>query len=152
MVERPGRYRNGIVPHIYVDGASNGIDFYKRAFGARGTVPDRSSRRQDPTCRDFDLWLRDHDWDPDNNLYGEPNTLGRCTAGLHIFTDNNEALLGRAVEAGAERIQAPTDMFYGASSASARDPFGHVWVLLTWKEDLTPAEMERLGKKALSVR
>jgi PhnB protein len=88
--------------------------------------------------------------DPDNKLYGEPNTLGRSTAGLHNFTDNNEALLGRAVEAGAERIQAPTDMFYGASSASVRDPFGHVGVLLTWKEDLTPAEMERLGKKAPS--
>jgi cytoskeletal protein CcmA (bactofilin family) len=28
------RYRNAIVPHIYVDGASEGIAFYKRAFGA----------------------------------------------------------------------------------------------------------------------
>jgi PhnB protein len=34
----------------------------------------------------------------------------------------------------------------GASSASVRDPFGHVWVLPTWKEDLEPAEIERRGK------
>jgi hypothetical protein len=34
MATRPDRYRNAIVPHIYVDGASAGIDFYKRAFGA----------------------------------------------------------------------------------------------------------------------
>jgi PhnB protein len=34
MAIRPNRYRNAIVPHIYIDGASDGIAFYKRAFGA----------------------------------------------------------------------------------------------------------------------
>jgi PhnB protein len=88
--------------------------------------------------------------DPDNELYGEPRALGRCTAGLHIFTDNNVALLRRAVEAGAKEIQSPTDMFYGANSASVRDPFGHVWVLLSWKQDLDPADMERRGNALLA--
>jgi PhnB protein len=55
----------------------------------------------------------------------------------------------RAVEAGAEEIQPPTDMFYGANSASVRDPYGHVWVLLSWKQDLDPAEMERRGNALL---
>jgi PhnB protein len=87
--------------------------------------------------------------DPDDKLYSEPGALGRRTAGLHIFLDDNGALLRRAVEAGAEEIQPPTDMFYGASSASVRDPFGPVWVLLSWKEDLPPAEMERRGKEFL---
>ena len=32
MIERPARYRNTVVPHIYVDGASDGIAFYDRAF------------------------------------------------------------------------------------------------------------------------
>ncbi|TPM02653.1 MULTISPECIES: VOC family protein [unclassified Mesorhizobium] len=88
--------------------------------------------------------------DPDERLYGEPRTLGRCTAGLHIFTDDNATLLRRAVKAGAEEIQPPTNMFYGASSATVRDPFGHVWVLLSWKEDLDPAEMERRGNALLA--
>jgi PhnB protein len=39
-------------------------------------------------------------------------------------------------------------MFYGARSASVRDPFGHVWVLLIWTEDLPPAEMERRARTA----
>jgi PhnB protein len=34
MTLRPDRYRNAIVPHISVDGASDGIAFYKGAFGA----------------------------------------------------------------------------------------------------------------------
>jgi PhnB protein len=40
-------------------------------------------------------------------------------------------------------VQPITDMFYGASSGAVRDPFGHVWVLLSWTEDLTAAEIER---------
>ncbi|MBZ9959315.1 hypothetical protein LB550_13525 [Mesorhizobium sp. BR1-1-14] len=40
-------------------------------------------------------------------------------------------------------------MLYGANSASVRDPFGHVWVLLTWKDDLSPTEMERRDKAIL---
>jgi len=37
--------------------------------------------------------------DPVDELYGEPRALGRCTAGLHIFPDDNASLLRRAVEA-----------------------------------------------------
>ena len=89
--------------------------------------------------------------DPDDRLYGEPRKLGRCTAGLHIFTDENASLFRRAVKAEAEAIQPPTDMFYGASSASVRDPFGHVWFMLSWKQDLAPAEMERRGREGSTL-
>jgi PhnB protein len=143
---RPDRYRNAIVPHIYVDGASDAIAFYKKAFGAvelfRIAYPDGKILHAEISICGCTVMIGD----PDDRLYGEPRTLGRCTASLHIFLDDNEALLRRAVGAGAKVIQPPTDMFYGANSASLRDPFGHVWVLLSWKQDLDPAEMERLGK------
>jgi PhnB protein len=58
-------------------------------------------------------------------------------------------MLQRGVGAGAEAIQQPTETFYGASSASVREPFGHVWVLLTWREDLELAEVERRGNELL---
>jgi PhnB protein len=149
MTERPERYRNAIVPHIYVDGASDGIAFYKRAFGAvelfRIAHPDGKILHAEISIGGSVVMIGD----PDDRLYGEPRAVGRCTAGLHIFLDDNEALLRRAVEAGAEEVQPPTDMFYGANSASVRDPFGHVWVLLSWKEDIDPAEMERRGKAML---
>lgn len=150
MSERPERYRNAVVPHIYVSGASDGIAFYKRAFGAvelfRIAHPDGKILHAEISIGGSVVMIGD----PDDRLYGEPRKVGRCTAGLHIFLEDNKALLQRAVEAGAELIQPPTDMFYGASSASVRDPFGHVWVLLSWKQDLDPAEMERRGKALLS--
>jgi len=150
MTVRPDRYRNAIVPHIYVEGASDAIAFYERAFGAEELLriagPDGKILHAEISICNSVLMIGD----PDDRLYGEPRTLGRCTAGLHIFTDDNAALLRRAVEAGAEEIQPPTEMFYGASSASVRDPYGHVWVMLTWKQDLAPAEMERRGNALLA--
>jgi PhnB protein len=150
MTERPARYRSAVVPHIYVDGASDAIAFYKRAFGAeelfRIAHPDGRILHAEMSICGCVVMMGD----PDGRLYGEPRALGRCTAGLHIFVDDNEALLQRAVEAGADEIQRPTDMFYGGSSASVRDPFGHVWVLLSWKQDLDPAEMERRGNALLA--
>ena len=150
MTERPARYRSAVVPHIYVDGASDAIAFYKRAFGAeelfRIARPNGRILHAELSICGSVVMIGD----PDGRLYGEPRALGRCTAGLHIFLDDNEALLRRAVEAGADEIQPPTDMFYGASSASVRDPFGHVWVLLSWKRDLDPAEMERRGNALLA--
>jgi hypothetical protein len=34
VIDRPDRYRNAVVPHIYIEGAADGIAFYTRAFGA----------------------------------------------------------------------------------------------------------------------
>jgi PhnB protein len=150
VTQRPERYRNAIIPHIYVEGAAAAIDFYRRAFGAeelfRIAAPDgRIVHAEMSICGSVVMI-----GDPDNKLYAEPRALGRTTAGLHILVDDNAALLERALAAGCEAAQPLTEMFYGASSASVRDPFGHVWVLLTWKEDLPPAEMERRGREALS--
>jgi PhnB protein len=150
MTQRPERYQNAIVPHIYVDGTAEAIAFYERAFGAvelfRIAHPDGRILHAELSIAGSVVMIGD----PDDRLYGEPRVLGGCTAGLHIFVDDNAALLRRAVDAGAEEIQPPTDMFYGANSASVRDPFGHVWVLLSWQNDLDPAEMERRGKALLA--
>ena len=147
---RPARYRDAIVPHIYIEGAAEGIAFYQRAFGAEELLriagPDGRILHAELSICGSTVMLGD----PDEELYAEPKALGRTSAGLHVFVDDNAALLRRAVAAGAREVQPPTDMFYGASSASLKDPFGHVWVLLTWKEDLTPAEMEQRGRDSFA--
>ena len=147
MTRRPERYRNAIVPHIYIGGADRAIAFYERAFGAveifRIAAPNGKIIHAELDIAGSVIMLGD----PDHRLYEEPRTLGACTAGLHIMTDDDAALIERAVRAGCELIQPPTPMFYGARSASVRDPFGHVWVVLAWIEDLSPQEMEARGAK-----
>jgi PhnB protein len=149
MTRQPLRYAHSVVPHIYVRGATQAIAFYAKAFGAREifriAAPDGRIVHSELAVCGSTVMLGD----PADRIYDEPRHLGACTAGLHLMVDDNAAVLARALAAGCEQIQPPTDMFYGASSASLRDPFGHVWVLLTWKDDLSPTEMERRGKAAL---
>ena len=47
-------------------------------------------------------------------------------------------------------LQGPEDMFYGDRTAMLRDPFGHVWVLLTHVEELTPEEIKARGEALLA--
>lgn len=147
MNVRPARYRNAIVAHIYVDGAAKAIKFYEKAFGATEIfrIADKGGRvvhGEIAICGSVIMI-----GDPTNTrIYGDPRELGACSAGLHIFTDDNAALLARATRAGCEEIQPIASMFYGARSGSVRDPFGHVWVLLSWTEDLDAAEIERRAK------
>jgi PhnB protein len=147
---RPLRYANAVVPHIYVRDAAEAVAFFAKAFGARElfriAAPNGRIIHSELAVCGSTVMLGD----PDGRLYDEPRRLGACTASLHLIVDDNEALLRRAVAAGCEQVQPPTDMFYGANSTSVRDPFGHVWVLLTWKEDLPPAEMKRRAEAALS--
>jgi PhnB protein len=151
MDKRPDRYRNAVVAHIYVEGAADAIDFYEKAFGAKELfrVAGKNGKivhGEIAICGSVVMI-----GDPgDSDLYGEPRKLGGCTAGLHIMVDDNEALLRRAIAAGAKQVQPVTDMFYGASAGSVRDPYGHVWVLLAWKEDPDAAEIERRGSALLS--
>jgi PhnB protein len=149
MAPRPDRYRNAVVPHIYVDGAAEAIAFYERALGAERLFsvagPGGEIMHAEIAIEGSVVMIGD----PTNrDLYGEPRKLGACTAGLHIMVDDNAALLARAALAGAQEVQPVTEMFYGARSCSVRDPFGHVWVFLTWTNDLDPAEIERRGSAA----
>jgi PhnB protein len=151
MDRRPERYRNAVVPHIYVEGAAKAVAFYEKAFGAeelfRVTGKDGRIVHGELAICGSVVMIGDPG---DGGLYGEPRQLGGCTAGLHIMVDDNAALLRRAMAAGAEEVQPLTDMFYGASACAVRDPFGHVWVLLSWNEDLDPAEIERRGEAVSS--
>jgi len=87
----PDRYRNAIVPHIYVDGAADAIAFYERAFGAselfRIAYPNGRILHAEISIGGSVFMIGD----PDDRLYGEPRALGRCTAGLHIFLDDMRA-------------------------------------------------------------
>jgi len=145
MSKPPTRYDKAIIPHFYVEGAAEAIEYYKKAFGAEELfrVADEQGRivhAEFTVCGSVVMM-----GDPLDRRFADPRKLGACTVGLHVFVDDNAALLRRAVACGSEEIYPPTDNHYGASSASLRDPFGQVWVLVSWKEDLSPAEIEALS-------
>ena len=133
-----------LFPYLRVHDAAKAIAFYTRAFGAKEKL-----RLTEPSGRighvelDFDgtlLMLSDEF--PELGIRG-PHAVGGTTLTLHLHVDDADAMLARAVEAGAEWVRKPQDHFYGERSGTVRDPFGHEWNVGHAIEDVTPEEMQR---------
>ncbi len=62
---------------------------------------------------------------------------------IHLHVDDADALIQRAVGAGAKVVIEPADQFYGERSGRIRDPFGHEWILGHTIEKVSIEEMQR---------
>ncbi|MGA9524470.1 MAG: VOC family protein [Myxococcaceae bacterium] len=130
--------------YLRVKNAAQALDFYKRAFGAT-----EKFRLSEPSGRighaelDFGgttLMLSDEF--PEYDLKG-PSSIGATTVTIHLHVDDADAMIQRAVEAGAQLVREPQNAFYGERSGTVRDPFGHEWSIGHHIEDVSPEEMQR---------
>lgn len=133
-----------LYPYLCVRDAAAAIDFYARAFGTR-----EKFRLTEPDGR---IGHAEVDFDGKTLMLSEEypeigvrsaQTLGATPVTLHLHVDDADALVARAVEAGATLERAPEDQFYGERSGTVRDPFGHEWNVGHEIEKLTPEEMQR---------
>ena len=62
---------------------------------------------------------------------------------LHLYVDDVDAVVARAVAAGAKLEREVKTQFYGDRSGSVVDPFGHHWHIATHVEDVAPEEMQK---------
>lgn len=130
--------------YLTVDDAAKAIDFYTRAFGAR-----EKFRLAEPGGRighaelDFGgtaIMLADAF--PEHGLR-DPKALGGTPVTIHLHVDDADAMIRRAVEAGATLEREPSDAFYGERGGSVFDPFGHRWLIGHSIEQVSPEEMQR---------
>jgi PhnB protein len=131
-------------PYLHVQDAARAIEFYTRAFGARETL-----RLTEPSGRighaelDFGgMTLMLADEFPEYGIRG-PQAIGGTSITIHLHVDDADAVIRRAVEAGAAIEQEPRDQFYGERSGCLRDPFGHRWNVGHHIEAVSPDEMQR---------
>ena len=138
----------GITPYLTVKGAAEAIDFYKKAFGAiemmRLANPDGTLGHAEIKIGNALVMLAD-EYPDYGNL--SPKTLGGSSVRLHMYVEDVDAFFEKAVAAGAKVLIPVADQFYGDRSGRLEDPFGHVWLVSTHTEDLTPDEMERRMKE-----
>jgi len=125
------------------DGAA-AIAYYQHVFGAveedRFAEPNGRVGHADLRIGDATLMLSDEY--PD---YGarSPDTIGGSPVMLHLYVEDADAVVARAVEAGA-KLDAPVeDQFYGDRGGKITDPFGHRWWIATRKEDVPLEEQKR---------
>jgi PhnB protein len=129
-------------PHLVCAGAAEAIAFYKKAFDAtemtRLAGPD--GRLMHACVRIGDSAVMLVDEFPDYGVIG-PKALGGSPVTIHLFVDDVDAFVARAVEAGATVTLPVADMFWGDRYGKLEDPFGHRWSVATHLRDMTPDEI-----------
>ena len=135
----------GIMPYLICKGAARAIDFYQRAFGAR---EDYRLMQDDGRVGHAELTigaaarLAVADEFPELDIKS-PETYGGTSVNLHLYVEDVDAFCARAKEAGARVLSEPEDQFYGDRVCRLVDPSGHVWMIATRKEEVSPEEMQR---------
>jgi uncharacterized glyoxalase superfamily protein PhnB len=127
-----------------VKDTSAAINFYSQVFGAT-----EKFRLVEPSGRvghaelDFNgttLMLSDEF--PEYGMLA-PQPGAPAAMSLHLHVDDCDAVIARALQAGATLEMAAQDHFYGERSGSFIDPSGHRWNVGHSIEDVAPEEMQR---------
>ncbi len=120
------------------------IDFYKRAFGATELMcfadPNGQVMHAEIQVGDSRIAIA-----PEAAEWGNlsPQALGGSPVPIQLYVEDVDAFAEQAVSAGAKVLIPIADQFYGDRGGRLADPFGHIWIVGTHKEDVTPEEMQR---------
>jgi PhnB protein len=140
---------HSVTPYLTVKGGMQAIEFYKQAFNAK--VVGKPFVDGNGQLGHVELVIGNSrfmlaDEFPDfKNL--SPQTLGGSPIGLCIYLKNADAVVEKAVSAGAKVVRPLENHFYGDRSGTVEDPFGHKWTIATHIEDVTPKEMQKRMQK-----
>jgi uncharacterized glyoxalase superfamily protein PhnB len=145
---------HAITPHLVINGASEAIEFYKRAFGAKeiSRMPfpsaDGKPKLGHAAIQIGDSMLFLVDEFPEQGV-GGPGASSPVT--MHLYVTDANVAFARATEAGAKVVMPLADMFWGDRYGKLVDPFGHHWSIAEHLEDLTPDQMRERMSAAMSA-
>lgn len=126
-----------VIPYLSVRGGLDAVAFYKTAFGAEvGDLYEHEGKlgHASLSINGGAVYLADEflEHEAVTGNVAPPTLGGRTTFTLNLNVDDVDAWFERAVKAGCTPIREVTDEFFGRHG-KLRDPFGHVWSLVTMK-------------------
>ena len=141
-------HMHSVTPHLVVAGAANAIEFYKKAFGAteEARLPGPGGKIMHAMIRIDGSAIMLVDEMPEWGALG-PKALKGSPVTIHLYVEDADAFVARAVKAGAKVTMPVADMFWGDRYGKIEDPFGHQWSVGTHVRDVTPEEAEQAMKE-----
>jgi uncharacterized glyoxalase superfamily protein PhnB len=131
--------------------AEQAATFYKQVFGAtekfRLVEPSGRVGHLELDIAGTILMLSDEF--PEFGIHA-PDPAAPGSFCIHLHVDDADAVIDRAVAAGAQLVRAAQDHFYGERSGTFRDPFGYDWMIGHSIEQVEPAEMQRRYTEMMS--
>ncbi len=140
---------HSVTPTLTVRGATEAIEFYKKAFGAQEIMrfpgPDgKSIMHAEIKIGDSRIMLTDEN--PQMRAVS-PQSVGGATGGIFLYVENADDVFERAVSAGAKITMPIMDTFWGDRGGGIEDPFGHKWMISTHKKDMSDEEIKKAGEE-----
>jgi uncharacterized glyoxalase superfamily protein PhnB len=131
-----------VTPHLVCAGAADAIEFYKRAFGAveMARMPGPQGKLMHAMLRIGDSAVMLVDEYPEMGKLS-PQSLKGSSVTIHLYVDDADATVERAVKAGAKVAMPVHEQFWGDRYGQLVDPFGHRWSVATHVRDVTMEEM-----------
>jgi uncharacterized glyoxalase superfamily protein PhnB len=135
---------HSVTPHLICAGAAQAIEFYKRAFGAQecARLPGPDGRLMHAAVKIGDSQVMLVDEMPEWGALG-PKSLKGSPVTLHLYVEDVDAFVERAVKAGAKVTMPVADQFWGDRYGKLEDPFGHHWSVATHVRDVSMEEAQQ---------
>ena len=114
--------------------APEAIAFYKRAIGAvevlRLDGPGGKIHHAEIKIGDSCVMLADEH--PEIGALS-PKTIGGSPVSIHLYVEDVDAAVARAVAAGPKLIRPMADQFYGDRTGGIEEPFRYRWFIADWQ-------------------
>ena len=76
-----------------------------------------------------------------NRRWGTAPPGELATFTLSLYVPDCDSVFSKCLAAGAAELQPMMDQFWGDRGGKIRDPFGHVWMIMTHTEDVSPEQI-----------
>jgi len=106
-----------VTPRIVAENARQLVAFIKRVFGATGEVLAE---------RPSEVWIGDS-----VIMISDAGARGPMGAFLYVYVEDADAVYQRAIDAGAQSLEAPLDTPYGDRRCMIADRWGNIWQIAT---------------------
>jgi PhnB protein len=135
---------HSVTPHLVCAGAAKAIEFYKQAFGAEESarLPGPDGRLMHAVVKIGDSQVMLVDEMPEWGALG-PKALKGSPVTIHLYVDDVDAVVARAVKAGAKVTMPVAEQFWGDRYGKLEDPFGHHWSVATHVRDVSMEEAQK---------
>ena len=116
-------------PQLMIENGVIDISFYSNAFGATENL---CFRNDDGSVHVAELSINGaifHLHEVTKAYFFSPGKYNGTTAIIGLFVSDVQAVMAKAINAGATEINAVKDYEYGYRQGEIKDPFGHHWLI-----------------------
>ena len=117
-------------PQLYIPNGVTDVSFYEKAFGA---IELRKFMNDNGTYHVSELSINGclfhlHEQKPEAGQFA-PEKVKGTTALIGLFVEDVDAVMNKAVAAGAIVTSSAQSYDYGYRQGEIKDPFGHCWLI-----------------------